>query len=43
MTKAELDEICGRHGIASLPLLTTRLDLVPAVAAEIDLMLASRP
>lgn len=42
LTQAEVSEICARHGVAALPLLASRLDLVPNIAAEIDALIATR-
>lgn len=39
----EITAVCKEFGIAALPLLSSRLDLVDAVAQRIDALIASRP
>lgn len=40
ISAADVQAICATHGLAALPLLGTRLDLLPAIAAEIDARIA---
>lgn len=42
ISQAEIAQICTAHGVPALPLLANRLDLVPAVAAQVDALIASR-
>lgn len=42
VTKEEVGACCVAHGVAALPLLASRLDLVPAVAAAIDALIGSK-
>lgn len=42
ITQAEVESICGKHGVASIPLLGNRLDLVPTIAIEVETLIASR-
>lgn len=42
ITPADTNAIVNKHGVAALPLLANRLDLVPAIAAEIDALIASK-
>lgn len=42
ITPKEPDAISAKYGVPALPLLVNRLDLVPAVAAEVDALIASR-
>lgn len=42
LTQAEITEACAAVGIPALPMLANRLDLVPAVAATIDAIVAAR-
>jgi hypothetical protein len=43
VTQAEVAQCCAAHGVAALPLLANRLDLVSQVAAQVDALIASRP
>lgn len=42
ITTEEVTSVLAAHGVPSLPMLSTRLDQVPAVAAAIDALIASR-
>lgn len=43
ITQEEITGVCKKYGVEALPLLASRLDLVPPIAADIDLILAGRP
>lgn len=42
ITAEEVTAALAAHGVPSLPMLSTKLDLVPSVAAAIDEIIASR-
>lgn len=42
ITQADITGICVAHGVPALPLLVNRLDLVPAIAAQVDALITSR-
>lgn len=43
ITQSEIDQCCADSGVAAIPLLILRLDLVESVAAKIDAILSVRP
>lgn len=42
ITIEDVNAITKRHGVDALPLLNVRLDLVPAIRSEVDLLIASK-
>ena len=42
ITVEEVNEICAKYGVPQIGMLISRLDLVPAVAADVDALLATR-